>query len=315
MSGEYSTVLNFVKTIVSGFELSHNRKRVGIIVFNNYASVEVPIGDYVDAADLNRKIDALPRPTNGETFYGALVKIRSMFQADHRFEGKPYKRFVAIFITDGWDGAYTQVQSEATAAHADDIVIISIGIGSYVNTAQIQGMASKSNFALFTSTANDLDSLSDDVVKYTCEAECLADVVLAIDRSGSMSGEYSTVLNFVKTIVSGFELSHNRKRVGIIVFNNYASVEVPIGDYVDAADLNRKIDALPRPTNGETFYGALVKIRGMFQADHRFEGKPNWILRQHGTTPGNRFEVEVRSFHVDRKRHGFAVRRCREIYM
>ena len=43
------------------------------------------------------------------------------------------------------------------------------GIGSYVNTAQIQGMASKSNFALFTSTANDLDSLSDDVVKYTCE--------------------------------------------------------------------------------------------------------------------------------------------------
>ena len=49
---------------------------------------------------------------------------------------------------------------------------------------------------------------------------------MAIDRSGSMSGEYSTVLNFVKTIVSGFELSHNRKRVGIIVFNNYASVEV-----------------------------------------------------------------------------------------
>ena len=56
-------------------------------------------------------------------------------------------------------------------------------------------------------------------------AECLADVVLAIDRSGSMSGEYSTVLNFVKTIISGFELS-NQKRVGIIVFTDYASVEV-----------------------------------------------------------------------------------------
>ena len=63
-------------------------------------------------------------------------------------------------------------------------------------------------------------------IELTFSAECLADVVLAIDRSGSMSGEYSTVLNFVKTIVSGFELSHNRKRVGIIVFNNYASVEV-----------------------------------------------------------------------------------------
>jgi hypothetical protein len=50
-----------------------------------------------------------------------------MFQADHRFDGKPYKKFVAIFITDGEDIQYTQVQSEATAAHAEDIVTISIG--------------------------------------------------------------------------------------------------------------------------------------------------------------------------------------------
>jgi uncharacterized protein with von Willebrand factor type A (vWA) domain len=63
-------------------------------------------------------------------------------------------------------------------------------------------------------------------VEVTFSAECLADVVLAIDRSGSMSGEYSTVLNFVKTIVSGFELSNNQTRVGIIVFNDDASVEV-----------------------------------------------------------------------------------------
>ena len=92
-----------------------------------YSLPQVPIGDYVDAADLNRKIDALPRPDNGETFYGALVKIRSMFQADHRFDGEPYKRFVAIFITDGYDSHYTQVRSEATAVHAEDIVIITIG--------------------------------------------------------------------------------------------------------------------------------------------------------------------------------------------
>ena len=63
-------------------------------------------------------------------------------------------------------------------------------------------------------------------MELTFSAECQADVVLAIDRSGSMSGEYNTVLNFVKTIVSGFELSNNQKRVGIIVFTDYASIEV-----------------------------------------------------------------------------------------
>ena len=56
--------------------------------------------------------------------------------------------------------------------------------------------------------------------------KCPADVVLAIDRSGSMGNIYSTVLDFVKTIVSGFELTDTMTRVGVIVFNNLATIEV-----------------------------------------------------------------------------------------
>ena len=85
------------------------------------------IGDYVDEADLDMKIDSLPRPSGGTDIYTALVTMRRMFQADHRFDGKPDKRFIAIVITDGEDARYTQVQSEASAAHDDGISIISIG--------------------------------------------------------------------------------------------------------------------------------------------------------------------------------------------
>ena len=57
-------------------------------------------------------------------------------------------------------------------------------------------------------------------------SKCPADVIFVIDRSGSMGSSYSTVLNFTKTIVSGFELSNDLTRVGIIVFDSSASIEV-----------------------------------------------------------------------------------------
>ena len=57
-------------------------------------------------------------------------------------------------------------------------------------------------------------------------SKCPADVIFVIDRSGSMGSSYSTVLNFTKTIVSGFELSDNLTRVGVIVFDSSASIEV-----------------------------------------------------------------------------------------
>ena len=57
--------------------------------------------------------------------------------------------------------------------------------------------------------------------------DCPADVVLVIDKSGSMIGHFDKVLDFVRNIVSGFQhVSDDQTRVGIIVFNGSASTEV-----------------------------------------------------------------------------------------
>ena len=85
------------------------------------------IGDYRDVVDLMSKIDSLPRPAGATNIHEALEKMRDMFKVDHRFDGKPYKRFVAIVITDGVDQQPSLVQSTASDAHADGIVVISIG--------------------------------------------------------------------------------------------------------------------------------------------------------------------------------------------
>ena len=97
-----------------------------------FSYIQVEIGEYRDVVDLTSKIDSLPGASGTTDIYKALTTMRNMFNANHRFDGKPLKRFIAIVITDGEDTHHAQVQSAASAAHADGIVIISIGKTAYV---------------------------------------------------------------------------------------------------------------------------------------------------------------------------------------
>ena len=63
----------------------------------------------------------------GTNIHDALTTMRTMFKADHRFDGLPVNRFIAIIITDGEDVKPALVQSAANEAHAEGIVVISIG--------------------------------------------------------------------------------------------------------------------------------------------------------------------------------------------
>ena len=120
----------------------------------------MPIGDYVDKADLDMKIDSLPRPSGGTNIYRALVTMRGMFQADDHFN-KTDTRFIAIIITDGVDGQFTQVQSEASAAHDDGISIISIGKtdASHVTSSSMFKVVSQLTLLIDHSSYNNLVQL------------------------------------------------------------------------------------------------------------------------------------------------------------
>ena len=63
----------------------------------------------------------------GTNIHDALTTMRNMFKADHRFDGLPFNRFIAIIITDGEDVKPALVQFAANEAHAEGIVVISIG--------------------------------------------------------------------------------------------------------------------------------------------------------------------------------------------
>ena len=89
--------------------------------------VQVEIGDYTDLADLMGKIDLLPRAGGGTAIYLGIIRMHEMFKASARFANKVQHRFTGIVMTDGADGSTSRLIDAATAAHKDDINIISIG--------------------------------------------------------------------------------------------------------------------------------------------------------------------------------------------
>ncbi|KAI0207198.1 hypothetical protein LSAT2_008126 [Lamellibrachia satsuma] len=273
-AGGYTKVKNFAKQFVSRLMLSSRGARVGVIAFNEEAEIQVEIGDYVDKTNLGQKIDSLPAPAGGTNIHKALVMLRNMFQADHRFDGQAKKQFLAVVITDGKDEDSRRVKAAADAVHAEQINVISIGFGNDIDQGQLNDMASVASY--IKPTVNDLQHLVDDIEIDTCEAAvpCPVDVVLVIDRSFSLdAGGYTKVKNFAKQFVSRLMLSSRGARVGVIVFNEEAEIQVEIGDYVDKTNLEQKIDSLPAPAGGTNIHKALVMLRNMFQADHRFDGQ------------------------------------------
>ena len=58
------------------------------------------------------------------------------------------------------------------------------------------------------------------------ETACCADVVLVLDNSGSMYGHWNDVLDFARDFVNSVPISSTTTRVGVIMFNSNAAVEV-----------------------------------------------------------------------------------------
>ncbi|CAL1530594.1 unnamed protein product [Lymnaea stagnalis] len=73
-------------------------------------------------------------------------------------------------MTDGLSTLPTLTQEEATLLKNEDVTLISVGIGSGVNTTELQGIASKPDYMFLTGGYNLLDFIKRDLVKMTCES-------------------------------------------------------------------------------------------------------------------------------------------------
>ena len=142
-ANNFVTMKDFVKSIVSHFEIGFDKTRVGVIRFASSASIVIPLGSNNDALQLNNSITNIVYTEGMKTAtHLALNLLNTAFSNARTSQGVPR---VAIVFTDGQSNYPSLTIRAAQAVHSTGIVVYSFGIGSSVNINELHAIASSSS--------------------------------------------------------------------------------------------------------------------------------------------------------------------------
>ena len=135
----FVTMKNFVNNIISNFEIGADKTRVGVIRFSDSASVVIPLGSINNATVLNSSISSIFY-SRGYTYTNlALNLLHTAFNNARTSQGIPR---VAIVFTDGQSTLPIATAQAAQLVHDAGIVVYSFGIGSGIDTTELDTIAS-----------------------------------------------------------------------------------------------------------------------------------------------------------------------------
>ena len=153
-SANFVTMKNFMKNVISNFNIGDDGTRIGIIRYASSASIILSLGSINNTNGLNTFIDNIVYTGGGTATHSALNLLSIAFNTSRTDQGIPR---VAIVFTDGQSNYPTLTAQAAQSVHASTgIIVYSFGIGSGVNTNELNTIASSpSNVFLISSFSAD----------------------------------------------------------------------------------------------------------------------------------------------------------------
>ena len=142
LENNFVTMKDFVKSIVSNFEIGADKTRVGVIRFATSASIVIPLGSINNASQLHTSITNIVY-TTGKTFTDlALNLLDTAFSNARTSQGVPQ---VAIVFTDGQSTSPNSTFKAAQAVHSTSLIVYSFGIGKGIDINELNTIASSSS--------------------------------------------------------------------------------------------------------------------------------------------------------------------------
>ena len=141
-SFNFVTMKNFVANVVTNFQIRANSTSVGLILFFFNASIEIPLGSINNAQQLTTAINSVDYISGYTRTNLALNLVPTAIINARVNEGIPR---VVILLTDGQSNEPTLTAQAAPRVH-DNIEVYSVGIGSGINEAELQIIASDPSY-------------------------------------------------------------------------------------------------------------------------------------------------------------------------
>ena len=144
--GNFARMLNFIKSIVSFFQVSQGNSRIGFVLFSSRAIPIFGFKRYSSKAKILRAIGRIRYPRGGTRIGKALDFTRSYLFKGRSVRGR--KR-VLVLMTDGV--SQDRVGPAASRMKATGVEVFAIGLGRKFKRRQLQQMATDQNHVLTVS--------------------------------------------------------------------------------------------------------------------------------------------------------------------
>ena len=133
----FQRMLDFLKNLVSNFNISPQRTRAGLVLYSRNAALKFNFDDYSDVGSLQKAIGEIKYP-HGRTYTGKALRLtKQLLFIDIPRQGA--KRVVLV-MTDG--SADDDITGPSKDLKNSGVTIYGLGIGSSVNENQLKQMAS-----------------------------------------------------------------------------------------------------------------------------------------------------------------------------
>lgn len=220
------------------------------MTFSTYPHNAFNLNRYTDKQSLVNGITNVRYQAGGTSTDDALKYVRenSFTQAHGGRYGVPK---ILVVMTDGQSSDPTATATEARIIHYSNIKVIAIGIGSGVQTKELNAIATDSQHAFTVPSFNSLQSIETEIQTATCVSEKIdiatcdskqADIVFVLDASGSEGHDnFQKQLDFVSNVTDRFDIGPNNIQVSLVTFGTHSYNEFFLNSYANKTDVIRAI--------------------------------------------------------------------------
>ena len=146
-SENFEIMKSFIKDILTNFEIGPDATHVGVIRYDYFASIVIPLGSITNHTQLNNSIDNIAYTGGGTATHLALQLLISAFANNSRAsQGIPK---VGIVFTDGKSGNFSLTKQAADSVNKAGISTYSFGIGNGIRMSELLAIAANDSNNVF----------------------------------------------------------------------------------------------------------------------------------------------------------------------
>ncbi|KAI3361009.1 hypothetical protein L3Q82_012904, partial [Scortum barcoo] len=282
-TSNFQLVRTFLHSIVSGLEVSPNRVRVGIVMYNDRPTARVYLNTFNDKNELLNFIKILSYHGGGTNTGAAISFAReNVFIKDKGSRKDQGVQQVAVVITDG--ESQDNVSTPAADLRRAGVTVYAVGVKD-ANEVQLKEMASypTNKHTFIVDSFAKLKSLEQGLQKMMChniirkavsvnrrrtgiKKGCIqtdeADIFFLIDHSGSIyPQDFKDMKNFIREFLHTFRIGPQHVRVGVAKYADSPNLEFDLTTYSDVDTLEEAVQDIQQ-IGGGTETGRALEFMG-----------------------------------------------------